>query len=67
MYKYTEKCREISGMGGGYEDACRKMVIAGMLWFDEHPEQSHNFQDIEVYMGLLMKITKMQRAYPMQL
>ena len=26
---YTEKCREISGFGGDYEQSCRKMVIAG--------------------------------------
>jgi hypothetical protein len=36
-YEYTEKCSEISGFGGGYEQACRKMVVAGMEWIDEHP------------------------------
>jgi hypothetical protein len=36
-YQYTDKCAEISGLGGGYEDLCRKMVIAGKEWMDEHP------------------------------
>jgi DNA-directed RNA polymerase subunit N (RpoN/RPB10) len=41
-YQYTDKCAEISGFGGGYEDACRKMVIAGMEWMDEHPNANMN-------------------------
>jgi hypothetical protein len=36
-YQYTDRCAEISGFGGGYEEACRKMVIAGAEWLDEHP------------------------------
>jgi ribosomal protein S21 len=29
--------REISGFGGGYEEACRNMVYAGLVWIDKHP------------------------------
>ena len=37
-YQYKENSREISGFGGGYEEACRKMVIAGVEWWDAHAE-----------------------------
>lgn len=30
---------EISGFGGGYEQACRDMAKAGALWLREHPEE----------------------------
>lgn len=42
-YTYTEQCKEISGFGGKYEKACRKMVISGMLWFDENPSANPKF------------------------
>ena len=29
--------REISGFGGTYEKACRKMVVAGVKWLRENP------------------------------
>jgi len=28
---------KISGFGGGYEEACRQMVVAGVKWLREHP------------------------------
>lgn len=30
---------EISGFGGGYEQACRDMTKAGVIWLREHPEE----------------------------
>lgn len=48
-YVYTDDMGEISGFGGGYEDTCRKMVIAGVEWFDAHPEakpQFHTYKNI---------------------
>ena len=30
---------EISGFGGGYEDACRRMTIVGVNWLRNHPEE----------------------------
>lgn len=30
---------EISGMGGGYEDACRRMTIAAAEWLKVHPDE----------------------------
>ncbi|MCP4988670.1 MAG: hypothetical protein GY928_22255 [Colwellia sp.] len=29
MFKYTKECREISGFGGFYEEACRNATIKG--------------------------------------
>lgn len=51
-YYYTEKCKEISGFGGGYEATCRKMVIAGMNWFDKHKKANPKVQTFEGIMGL---------------
>ena len=36
-YEFTDDMAEISGFGGGYEDCCRAMVVAGLEWLDEHP------------------------------
>lgn len=47
-YKYTSDMREISGFGNGYEQACRKMVIAGLEWLDKNkssdPQATENPQ-----------------------
>jgi hypothetical protein len=37
-YSYTDDMGEISGMGEGYEKACRKMVITGLEFWDTQPE-----------------------------
>jgi len=37
-FPWTDDMREISGMGGGYENACRKMVSAGMAWLVDHKD-----------------------------
>jgi hypothetical protein len=42
-YQYTKKCREISGFGGVYEECCKKMVIAGMQWIDDHPDANPQY------------------------
>ena len=66
MYKYTDKCQEISGFGGDYEDACRKMVIAGMEWLDAHKEANPAFKQFENVYGLTSEenddMKKMQSA-----
>lgn len=51
-YQYTEKCREVSGFGGGYEDACRKMVQTGMEWLDKHKEANPTFDQFKNVYGL---------------
>lgn len=52
-YKYTDKCDEISGFGGSYEDGCRKMVIAGMEWFDKHPQSDPKFTEYKNIYGFI--------------
>ena len=37
--------KEISGFGGGYEEACRRMVKAGCEWFDAHPNADPKYSD----------------------
>lgn len=49
MFKYTDKCNEISGMGGDYEEGCRSMVIAGMKHMEENPMSE---PDISTYKNL---------------
>lgn len=34
--EYTDEMRELSGFGGGYEAACRKMALAGARYLIEH-------------------------------
>lgn len=48
-FEWTEDMDEISGFGGGYERACRKMVSTGTKWLSEHPQadpQFHGFKGI---------------------
>ena len=51
-YSYDQIKREISGMGGGYEEACRKMVIAGMEWLDEHPGADISYKEYKNIYGI---------------
>ena len=51
-YKYTENMDEISGFGGGYEDACRNMVIAGIQWCDKNIKAEINFKEYKNIYGL---------------
>lgn len=47
--EWKESMGEISGFGGGYEAACRSMVLAGIAWIDANPEadpQFHGFRGI---------------------
>ena len=57
-YKYTEKCNEISGFGGSYEEGCCKMVIAGLEWFDAHPDADPKFHVFKNLFGLVVENNK---------
>lgn len=52
-YQYTDDMAEISGFGGGYEEGCRKMVVAGLKWFDEHPDADPKFHGYEGIYGVI--------------
>lgn len=52
-YKFTESMAEISGFGGSYEEACRKMVIAGLEFLDKNPEMDPKFSVYENVHGII--------------
>lgn len=48
-YEFSNDMKEISGLGGEYEQACRKMLIAGLEWLDKYPNADpkyHGYKDI---------------------
>ena len=51
-YQFTSEMDEISGFGGGYEKACRDMVIAGLEWCDTHPNADLSYQEFKNVTGL---------------
>lgn len=51
-YKFTPNMKEISGMGGGYEEICRQMVIAGAHWLDVNPDADLEFHGYEGVYGV---------------
>jgi hypothetical protein len=51
-YSYSENAGEISGFGGGYEKSCRKMVVAGMEWIDEHPGCTLDYKEYKNIYGI---------------
>lgn len=52
-YEFEEGMAEISGFGGSYEEACRRMVKAGMEWFDKHPQANPQFGGYEGIYGVI--------------
>lgn len=54
-YQYTDDMKEISGFGGGYEAACRAMVVAGLEHLDAHPESRPKFHGYDGVFGLVVE------------
>lgn len=52
-YEWEEGMGEISGFGGGYEEACRKMLKAGCKWLDANPKADPKFHGFEGVYGIL--------------
>ena len=52
---YSEIKGEISGFGGGYEQACRKMVIAGLNYLNDHPIKDTTMKQYQNVYGILPK------------
>ena len=50
---YDSEMGEISGFGGGYEETCRRMALAGMQWFDEHPQADPKFHGYKHITGII--------------
>ncbi len=51
--EYTDDMREISGFGGGYEDMCRQMVLAGLDWLDANPTADPKFRSYSNIYGVI--------------
>lgn len=51
--QFTDDMAEISGFGGGYEDACRKMVLAGVTWLKANPGADPKFSGMKGVYGLI--------------
>jgi hypothetical protein len=52
--EFTPQMQEISGFGGGYEEQCRKMVLAGLDWFDAHPDADPKYKGFKDVVGILL-------------
>lgn len=53
--QWLEEMGEISGFGGGYEETCRKMVLAGIAWLDEHPKADPRFMGNSKIYGVILE------------
>ena len=53
MYEFTDDMGEISGFGGGYEQACRDMLKAGLGWLDDHPDSDPKFHGYKDVYGII--------------
>lgn len=53
LYEFTDDMQELSGFGGGYEAGCRKMVVAGLRWWDAHPDADPKFVGWKGIFGVL--------------
>ena len=65
-YQFTKEMREISGFGGGYEDCCRRMIVAGAQWCDSNPDAKLTYKEFKNITGLTTDespdMKKMQEA-----
>jgi hypothetical protein len=52
-YAFTNNMKEISGFGGGYEETCRKMLIAAVEWLDDHPDADPQFYGYKNIYGVI--------------
>lgn len=53
QYMFTPEMGEISGFGGSYEDACRLMLRAALLWLDDHPDADPKFHGYKGVYGIM--------------
>lgn len=52
-YAWREGMGEISGFGGTYEEACRRMFFAGLEWLDANPDAEPRFKGFKGVFGLI--------------
>jgi len=61
-YEFTPGMGEISGFSGSYEKECRKMLKAGLEWFDENPKAEPKFKGFKNVYGLIIEDNKDAKA-----
>jgi hypothetical protein len=61
-YQFTKDMAELSGFGGGYEQACRNMVVAGCEWFDKHKRANPKFEGLKNIYGLTFSKSKSAKS-----
>lgn len=52
-YSWRDGMGEISGFGGGYEEACRTMLRAGLRWLDAHQDADPKFSGYVGVFGIV--------------
>ena len=57
-YEFTNEMGEISGFGGDYEQACRKMVIAGVEYLEKNKNIDFSFKEYENIYGILAETSE---------
>ena len=55
VYRHTPEMGEISGFGGGYENACQDMLEAGVHWILENPDTELKGHTYQSAYGLFME------------
>ena len=53
QYQFNDDMNEISGFGGEYEAACRRMLAGALEWLDAHPEANPQFTGIKNVIGVI--------------
>jgi hypothetical protein len=53
-YEWRDGMGEISGLGGDYEAACRRMLRQGLAWLDAHPKADPQFSWFKCVYGLVI-------------
>lgn len=58
MYRHTPEMGEISGFGGGYENACQDMLEAGVKWLQENQDVRLKAKGVEGVFGFFEPTSK---------
>lgn len=53
-YRHTEEMGEISGFGGGYEEACQDMLEAGVKWLLANKPESLVMKESPNIFGIIL-------------
>lgn len=58
----TNETDEIFGFGDGYEDTCRRMLLAGLEWLAAHPQADPKFRRSPSIYGIIKEDNEDARA-----